>query len=208
MKLLQKLLNQKFAAQAAEFMKYICCLVCGFMIFCLILVFAGRQTFFLHTDGGTYPKAIYAEDNHDVSSRSLVISTNDDIHVWTNSNNEINVITHIGICLMYAVNIIPLILAYWFLSRVFRNIQKGQIFTEQNAFYLLYYGVLQFVTAVAVPFIKIFISCIINLISDSRISLSTGQDIIGNAIPSVAFIVAAHIIYYGIHLQDEVDHTI
>ena len=27
-------------------------------------------------------------------------------------------------------------------------------------------------------------------------------------IPSIAFIVAAYIIHYGVHLQDEVDHTL
>ena len=109
---------------------------------------------------------------------------------------------------MYAVNAIPIIFAFWCFSRVFSNVRKGQIFTEQNASYLLYYGLLQCFVAVLVPFIKLLISWLTNLVSDGRLSISTGQTVINTLIPSIAFIVAAYIIHYGVHLQDEVDHTL
>ena len=101
-----------------------------------------------------------------------------------------------------------MIIAFWFLSRVFSNIRKGQIFTEQNASYLLYYGLLQFLTAVFVPYIKLLLCELTNLVSDGRMSISTGQAMFNMLIPSIAFIVAAYIIHYGVHLQDEVDHTL
>jgi len=47
-----------------------------------------------------------------------------------------------------------------------------------------------------------------NQIADSRISLYTGTDVLNTLIPSIAFLVAAYIIRYGIYLQDEVDHTL
>ena len=47
---------------------------------------------------------------------------------------KIDLITQIGLSAMYAVNVIPLILGFWFLSRMFNNVSKGQIFVEQNAF--------------------------------------------------------------------------
>lgn len=47
-----------------------------------------------------------------------------------------------------------------------------------------------------------------NLVSDGRMSISTGQRMFNMLIPSIAFIVAAYIIHYGVHLQDEVDHTL
>ncbi|MCI8527310.1 MAG: DUF2975 domain-containing protein, partial [Oscillospiraceae bacterium] len=97
---------------------------------------------------------------------------------------------------------------YWFLSRVFSNINKGEIFTEQNSSYLLYYGILQFSVAVFVPFIKLLICWLTNLVSNGQMSISTGQTMFNMLIPSIAFIVAAYIIHYGVHLQDEVDHTL
>ena len=157
----------------------------------------GRQSFFLHTKTGIFERAIYAEENHDAHSRSMTVFTGDEIHVWTNDNDQIDLTIQIGLSLMYAVHIVPMIFAYWFLSRVFSNINKGEIFTEQNSSYLLYYGILQFSVAVFVPFLKLLICWLINLISNSRMSISTGQAMLNMLIPSIAFIVAAYIIHYG-----------
>ena len=208
MKFVQKFLNESFAKSAAQFMQYICYLIMVFMVFCMVLICMGRQTFFLHTQTGTYEQAIYAEENHAPSSRSLTIHSGDDIHVWTNEEDEIDVLTQVGISLMYALQLIPLIFAYWTLSRVFSNVHKGEIFAESNVHYLLWYGVLQFSVGLFVPFLKLILCALTNLISSSRISISTGQDMLSAIVPSVAFILAAYIIHYGIHLQDEVDHTL
>lgn len=187
----------------------ICLLFCDIVLYIVFgSEFYGRQTFFLHTDTGTYERAIYAEENHAPHSRSMTVHMGDDIHVWTNDNDQIELTTHLGLSFMYAVHVVPLILAFWFLSRVFSNISKGEIFIEQNAAYLLYYGLLQLFVAILVPFLKLFICHCTNLISGSQISISTGQDMLNGIVPSIAFIVAAYIIHYGISLQDEVDHTL
>ncbi len=208
MKFIQKLANERFARPAAQLMKFACYFVICFYVLCTVLSFMGRQSFFLHTKTGTYERAIYAEKNHAAHSRSMTVFTGDDIHVWTNDNDQIDLTIQIGLSLMYAVHIVPMIFAYWFLSRVFSNINKGQIFTEKNSSYLLYYGMLQFSVAVFVPFIKLLICWLTNLISNGRMSISTGQAMFNMLIPSIAFIVAAYIIHYGVHLQDEVDHTL
>ncbi len=208
MKLIQKLLKESFAKSAAQFMQYMCYVVMLFMALCLILSCMGRQTFFLHSQTGTYERAIYSEESHAPHSRSLTVHSGDDIHVWTNEEDEIDLLTQVGISLMYALQVVPLIFAYWALSRVFSNVHKGEIFAGSNAHYLLCYGVLQFSVGLFVPFIKLLICGLTNLISSSRITLSTGQDMFNSVVPSVAFIVAAYIIHYGIHLQDEVDHTL
>ena len=208
MKFIQKLANERFARHAAQLMKFACYFVICFYVLCAVLSFMGRQSFFLHTKTGTYERAIYAEENHAAHSRSMTVFTGDDIHVWTNDNDQIDLTIQIGLSLMYAVHIVPMIFAYWFLSHVFSNINKGQIFTEKNSSYLLYYGMLQFSVAVFVPFIKLLICWLTNLISNGRMSISTGQAMFNMLIPSIAFIVAAYIIHYGVHLQDEVDHTL
>lgn len=208
MKFIQKLANERFARPAAQLMKFACYFVICFYVLCTVLSFMGRQSFFLHTKTGTYERAIYAEENHAAHSRSMTVFTGDDIHVWTNDNDQIDLTIQIGLSLMYAVHIVPMIFAYWFLSRVFSNINKGQIFTEKNSSYLLYYGMLQFSVAVFVPFIKLLICWLTNLISNGRMSISTGQAMFNMLIPSIAFIVAAYIIHYGVHLQNEVDHTL
>ena len=208
MKFIQKLANERFARPAAQLVKFACYFVICFYVLCTVLSFMGRQSFFLHTKTGTFERAICAEENHNAHSRSMTVFTGDDIHVWTNDNDQIDLTIQIGLSLMYAVHIVPMIFAYWFLSRVFSNINKGQIFTEKNSSYLLYYGMLQFSVAVFVPFIKLLICWLTNLISNGRMSISTGQAMFNMLIPSIAFIVAAYIIHYGVHLQDEVDHTL
>ncbi len=208
MKFIQKLTNERFAKSAAQLMKFACYLIICFYLLCTTLSFMGRQSFLLHTNTGTFERAIYAEENHNSYFRSMTVHTGDDIHVWTNDHDQIDLTIQIGLSLMYAVHIVPMIFAYWFLSRVFSNINKGEIFTEQNSSYLLYYGVLQFSVAVFVPFIKLLICWLINLVSNGRMSISTGQAMFNMLIPSIAFIVAAYIIHYGVHLQDEVDHTL
>lgn len=208
MKFVQKLSTERFARPAAHFMQYVCYFLILFYVFCLTLSFMGRQTFFLHTKTGSFEQAIYAEENHALHSRGMTVNLGDDIHVWANDKDQIDLAVQIGLSLMYAVNIVPAILAFWCLSRVFSNIRKGQIFTEQNAAYLLYYGLLQFFAAVFVPFIKLLICWLANLAANGRISISTGQAMFNMLIPSIAFIVAAYIIHYGVHLQDEVDHTL
>ena len=208
MKFIQKLANERFARPAAQLMKFACYFAICFYVLFTVLSFMGRQTFFLHTKTGTFEHAIYAEENHGRHSRSMTVHTGDDIHVWTNDDDQIDLIIQIGLSCMYAAQTIPAIFAFWFLSRVFSNIGKGQIFIDQNSCFLLYYGLLQCLTAVFVPFIKLFICWITNLASDCRISISTGQGMFNMLIPSIAFIVAAYIIHYGVHLQDEVDHTL
>ncbi len=208
MRFIQKLTNERFARPAAKLMKFACYFSICFFLLCTALSFMGRQTFFLHTKAGSFERAIYAEEDHDPDSRSMTVHMGDDIHVWTNDNDQIDLSIQIGLSLMYAANTIPIIFAFWFLSRVFSNIWKGEIFTEQNASYLLYYGLLQFSVAVFVPFIKLLICWLINLVSDSRMSISTGPAVFDTLIPSIAFLVAAYIIHYGVQLQDEVDHTL
>ena len=208
MKLFQTLANERFARPAAGLIKFACYFVICFYVLCTVLSFMGRQTFFLHTKTGNFERAIYEEENHNAHSRSMTVSMGDDIHVWTNSSDQIDLTIQLGLSLMYAVNTIPIVLAFWFLSRVFSNIYRGEIFIEKNASCLLYYGLLQLFVAVVVPFIKLFLCWLTNLVSDGRMSVSTGQRMFNMLIPSIAFIVAAYIIHYGVHLQDEVDHTL
>ncbi|MCI8417257.1 MAG: DUF2975 domain-containing protein [Lachnospiraceae bacterium] len=208
MKLIQKLTSEPFARAVARCMKFICYFVISFFVLCTALSFLGRQTFFLHTKTGTFENAIYAEKIHGSYPRGMTVHMGDEIHVWTNDGDQISPAIHVGLSLMYAIHVVPMVFAFWFLSRVFSNIQKRQIFTEQNATYLLYYGLLQFSVAVFVPFIKLLICWLISLVSDSQISLSTGQATFHMLFPSLVFLVAAYIIHYGVHLQDEVDHTL
>ena len=207
MKLFQTLANERFARPAAGLIKFACYFAICFYALCTVLSFMGRQTFFLHTKTGNFERAIYAEENHNAHSRSMTVFMGYDIHVWTNSSDQIDLTIQLGLSLMYAVNTIPIVLAFWFLSRVFSNIYRGEIFIEKNASCLLYYGLIQFLSAVFVPFIKLLICWLVNLVSNGRVAIATGRSMLA-FIPSIAFIVAAYIIQYGVRLQDEADHTL
>ena len=208
MKWTKVFLNEFYAKSAAQFLRYACYVIMVILFLSLVLSCIGRQTFILHSHTGTYERAIFAEEDHAPNSRGLTVSVKDDIHVWTDENDEIDILTQIGIFLMFALNTIPLIFGYCLLSRVFSNVQQGKIFTEDNAPYLLGYGLIQVFVAFFVPFIKLFLCWLTSLVSGSRLSIATGQDTLNTLIPSIAFLVAAYIIHYGIHLQDEVDHTL
>ena len=157
MKLMKKLLTEPCARSASRFMQYACYVLLAFMLLCLILSCLGRQTFALHSSGEFYERAIFAEENHESRSRSLTVSSGDDVHVWTYEESEIDALTRGGLTVMYAVQLIPVMFAYWLLSRVFANVNKGRIFIEENARYLLGYSCLQVFTAVLVPFLKLFV---------------------------------------------------
>lgn len=208
MRIIQKLLQENYARTAAKFMNVICYFAMAFMLVCLVLAFMGRQTFSLRTSTGSYDRAIYAEEDHDVTSRGFTMTSSDDIYVVANDRDQIDLTVHIGLSLMAAFRLVPLIVAYWLLSRVFANVGRGQCFVEKNARCLLYYGLIRLFMALLVPLIQLAICYLTNLVSSSHVSVSTGSDVFYHLIPSIAFMVAAYIIHYGISLQDEVDHTL
>lgn len=206
---LHNLLHQKTAQKASQFMKVICYIIIGLLTMMMLLSCLGRLQYDLNYVDEHYPEAIYAEEKHDFSTRVLTVSSNDHLRICTLSRDgKIELTTYVAIVLMYVSGIVPLIFAYLFLSKVFDNVAKGNIFVKKNAHYLLYYGLIQAALAVALPFIKLLIVQIVNMLVTDQISIATGSDMVNKLIPGIGFIVAAYIINYGINLQDEVDHTL
>lgn len=209
MKKVHRILNQRAATKTAGFMKAVCYIIMLFFALSLTLAFCGRLEYVLRVEGKTYERAIYAEENHNYTSRAFTVGSNDRINMATTSADEkIDLVSYIALVVMHSINIIPLMFAYWFLSKVFSNVAKGEIFVEKNAHYLLYYGLIQACVAVFVPFAKLLIIQVANALTTDHISIATGTNMINQLIPSIAFFVAAYIINYGVHLQDEVDHTL
>lgn len=209
MKSIKILLNQNFVIKIAKLMKVFCNIAIILFILLLALGFLGRLQYILDVGGTSYENAIYAEENHDFTTRALTVNSSDSLRVHAAANDgTIDLLTYIAIVCVYAVSIIPLIFAYWFLAKVFGNVAKGEIFVEKNAHYLLYFGIIQALVAIVAPFVKLLIVQIANVLVADRISLATGSGMINQLLPSMAFIVAAYIISYGVHLQDEVDHTL
>ncbi len=208
MKLLNALLNEKYARKAAVVLQWACYVVMAFFVLTLVLACLGRQTFALNTGTDFYENAIYAGQDHEWRSRGFTVYSGDDILVTANDGDQIDLTTHIGLSLMFAAQSLPTLAMYWLLSRVFANVAQGNVFTGQNARYLLGYGLLQLFLAVCLPFLKLLICHLTNLVSGSRIALSTGAGMLDSLFTGIAFIVAAYILQYGIALQDEVDHTL
>ena len=207
-KFASKLLNQQRAESIAHVLRFVCYFAMAFYVFCLILSVLGRQSFTLQANGKSYDDAILAEENHDTESHILTVSTTDSIRVAANQDGQIDPAIRIGLVLIYAISVVPWILALWLLGRVFTNVSDGLIFTEQNASYLLSYGLLQIFIAVLVPIIKQLIGAAANTLSQGQLSLSTGSAMLSDFFVGIAFLIAAYIIHYGISLQDEVDHTL
>lgn len=206
--MLKPLLNERFVRKAASFLQAACWLAICFFALVTVLACLGRQQFTLVTSTDVYEGAIYAERDQGWLSRSFTVTASDSIRVTADSDDGVDLATHIGLTLMLAAQALTGMAGYWLLSRVFANIAQGRIFVEQNARGLLGYGLLQIYAVFLLPFVKLLICNLANLVSDSQIaawSVQIGPD---KLFPSIAFLVAAYIIHYGIALQDEVDHTL
>lgn len=206
--MLKPLLNERFVRKAASFLQAACWLAICFFALVTVLACLGRQQFTLVTSTDVYEGAIYAERDQGWLSHSFTVTASDSIRVTADSDDGVDLATHIGLTLMFASQALTGMAGYWLLSRVFANIAQGRIFVEQNARGLLGYGLLQIYTVFLLPFVKLLICNLANLVSDSQIaawSVQIGPD---KLFPSIAFLVAAYIIHYGITLQDEVDHTL
>ena len=206
--MLKPLLNERFVRKAASFLQAACWLAICFFALVTVLACLGRQQFTLVTSTDVYEGAIYAERDQGWLSHSFTVTASDSIRVTADSDDGVDLATHIGLTLMFAAQALTGMAGYWLLSRVFANIAQGRIFVEQNARSLLGYGLLQIYAVFLLPFVKLLICNLANLVSDSQIaawSVQIGPD---KLFPSIAFLVAAYIIHYGITLQDEVDHTL
>lgn len=206
--MLKPLLNERFVRKATSFLQAACWLAICFFALVTVLACLGRQQFTLVTSTDVYEGAIYAERDQGWLSHSFTVTASDSIRVTADSDDGVALATHIGLTLMFAAQALTGMAGYWLLNRVFANIAQGRIFVEQNARGLLGYGLLQIYAVFLLPFVKLLICNLANLVSDSQIaawSVQIGPD---KLFPSIAFLVAAYIIHYGITLQDEVDHTL
>ena len=203
---MKKLLNERTAKSASYLMMGTCYFVMLLFVFGLVLSAIGRQTFILHTNGQVWNQAIIAEEHRDWTTRGMTVGIPDEIRI--HAFDEIDVIARISLSAVYAVTAVPIIISFWFLGRVFGNVSSGKIFTEQNARYILYFGLIRIAVAGLGPFVKLGIIGIANHFSSNMITISTGRDFLSELVPNIAIIVAAYIIRYGVDLQDEVDHTL
>lgn len=160
----------------------------------IALSIGGRQTFNVHTATGVH-RSIFASPEPHWTGPSVEMRGD----VWIMPHmGEIDFLTRAALSFMYIILTVPMIISFYFLARVLGNVAKGQIFTDQNAHYLLYYGLIQIAAAIAVPFVHLFIAFIANRFTASHIYLATGQDMLSGVIVNIAFLVAAYIIHYGV----------
>ena len=79
MKVLSRLVNEKYAMPFAGFMEWICRLIMLYMALCLVLSVMGRQTFTLLMNGKEYKNAYCAQDSPRSGSRMWTVHSDDDI---------------------------------------------------------------------------------------------------------------------------------
>lgn len=191
-------------------MHFVCWFIMLIMVSSLVMSIMGRLSFTLSAGRSETTQTTYSVIGSDPSESPSGLSVSipgDSIYVHS-ADSTLDPLIHVGLSLIYAVWMVPLLLSIWFLSRVFANVSAGNIFVEKNAVYLFYYGLLQFFEALPVPLLRLLICRIISRLSTDSISLGTGSSMLSFLISGITFLIAAFIIYHGIHLQDEVDHTL
>lgn len=214
MKDLTNLINKKNAGKLAGVMQVLCVVYIILLIMASCLVCMGRLQFELSTTTGKdYPNAIYAEEVHSeegLAEGFSIFSTDDKFYIRTSSPKErISLPTHICLVFMYLLGTIPIIYTGILLFNVLENIKKGEIFTKNNAHYLMYYAIIRIAVAVIYPFAKLlFVGVVNNFLVYDNISLFTGQNMINSIMPNIGFLLAVYILNDGVNLQDEVDNTL
>jgi ABC-type enterochelin transport system permease subunit len=196
-------------------MYFICCAGVLFFIAGMVLSVMGRQQFIAHTGAGTFQHAMLVDArNNWEPSLGLQTSARVEVRIITAFRHpidaeatEIEFITRAALSGIYFVDVIPIAFSFWFLARLFKNISKGKIFIEKNAYFLLYFALLQIFAASVVPFIQFAICAIANQFSNSQITMLSNNWLF-DGIPFMPVIIAAYIILYGVKLQDEVDATL
>ncbi len=196
------IISEKKAKAISNIAQGICYVAIAFMIYILFQCVIGRLSYDVHAPTANYENVSYSENG-------LTVSGADQYYVRTQlAGGSIELSTYITLVAIYGITIILAIIAFWFLSKVFANVAKGEIFVQKNAQYLMYYGVIQLISAVVLPFAKVLFVNVVNMFLADTISISTGLNTQSQLFQSFAFLVAAYIIHYGVHLQDEVDHTL
>ena len=197
-KITKSISNAALARGLANLLGWLACLLILLLAIGLILSFIGKQSFTLQTSAGTYHNATFSdiEFNWLPEGFSVHLGDNTRVHACQFSD-EVDFITHIGIFARTVVLVVPFMVSLWLLRRVLNNIHKRSIFTNKNADYLLYCGLMRILVFVFVPFIQIFISYVANLFTDSQIILSA-QPSLATLFMGLIFIVCAHVIRQGI----------
>ncbi len=197
------MISEKKAKSISKVVQVFCYVAIAFMLYTIVQCAMGRLTYDVHAPTANYENISY-------TGSDLTVSGPDQYYVRTQlEGGSIELSSYITLAAIYSSTIILSIVAFWFLSKVFANVAKGEIFVQKNAVYLMYYGVIQLISAIVLPFAKLLIINVVNMfLADTvSISISTGINT-SQLFQSFAFLVAAYIIHYGVHLQDEVDHTL
>ena len=199
---IRKLTSDPFIQRVSECMQFVCYLTILLYLVFAVLSCMGRLTFILYTHDAVYENAIVAEEDHGAEKTKLTVSLRDDIRVWADAKGEIGGACKGGLGVLFLVHTAPFLLALWLLSRVFGHIRDGEIFIQENASCLLWYGMLHLFAAVPAPLLKILICRIVTALSGNKMEITTGQDVFNLVFQSIAFIVAAYIIQCGLRLQE------
>ena len=197
MNLVGRLLGEKNTKTAADAMRTLCWLFMVFFALYLLLAVLGRQTFALKTTTGSYAEVILAQETLWQTSRSFTITPPDAVYVQTNAQNEIEPAVRIGLSLIGAVDAVPMIAAYWMLSRVFSNAGKGIPFSEKDRRYLLGYGLIQLFAVFLVPAAKLLICNVVNRFCEGSVSVFLGFGWWNRLVIAALFIAAAYLLCHG-----------
>lgn len=202
MKYIPKIFHESYIRYICQFMRYVCYVAMLAVLLSLILVCMGQVTIVLHRNSGDYESTIISEVDYRQYFGDIEIGSGDEVHIWTNERDEVDIFARVGVALMYTFLMVPEFFAYWLLSKIFSNIEKGKLLIEENASLLWTYGGIQCSVAFLVPYIKVLIAVLSSIVSSNRISVFANPNLLG-VLSSVVLMVAAYIIYSGVHSHHE-----
>jgi len=208
-RILRCILSKGNAKDIAGYLVYMCYMAMLLCVVTMVLSVIGRQTFILHSSTGIYENAsfIMLDRGWTTTTGPSTGGVRGEVRIFTAPGvaglDEINALTRVSLSAMNLIHALPLTLSLWFLSRVFRNIKKGRIFTEKTAHCLLYYALIQIVMSFFVPLLQFIIVVSTNRFTNSHISFLTGDTIFVSFAIHLAVLVVACIIHHGAGLQNK-----
>ena len=203
MEMMQKLLCRPIFQRAAAVLHRACYFIMLYFALCLLLAGLGRQVFILRTDTDIRWTMLGAQAGEDVTQSGFTIHPEDEIQIVVDAEGRVGPAVRIGMISLTALDTLPMIAAYWFLSRVLGDLGNGKGLTRCNASRLISYGLLYLFEGLLVPWLKRAVCTLVNFASAESMSVAITPMRLDSLILGLAALLLAAVFWYGERGQRE-----
>jgi len=207
--ILSKLVQKKVARRFASALQILCWLMMLLAGLSIVLALLGRVEVALNTPQGYYENALLAAEDPGASTRLFFIKlSGHDIRLTVTVDGGIGAAAWMGVALLCIIRLAPIGVCFFCMACFFGNVVEERVFVTSNAALLLRTGCVLLAASLIGPLLNAYmVPWLVSVFSANTLSVGVQLDL-SQMVFGAVLLVAAYIMYYGIELQDEVDHTL